>query len=196
MGIHIELYNKTKEYLRTLEEKYTDATQQLEEAKNYGDASENSELDAAKENFLYILREIEKCKTILSQPILKAHSTDIIEEGCIISLAMYGPYNTPQLKKISLDTSTDNSSTSMSLFKSVQEKFPLIVNGIFLVGGSAEFHNIIDDKVLDINSPVCNAILGKSSGIFEIAIPAGFSTIVVQKLQNKKGSDTGYELYN
>lgn len=202
MGIHIELYNKTKNYLTTLEERQKAALQELNEAKGFGDLSENSEFDAAKANLMYLLKEIDKCRSVLNQPILKSHSTDIIEEGCIISLKMYGPYNVPQLEKnnkslekMTLGVSSDTNSNPSTYLQHIIETYPLTLEGVFLFGGSADFHNIVDDNVLDILPPIGSAILGKNSGVFEISIPAGFCTIIVQKLHDKTVSDTGYELY-
>ena len=179
MAVHAGIYEKAQKELSEIDDKLNKARQELKEARELGDLSENSEYDAAKEDISLILRKKEALEKIVNDTVLKIDPSDKIYPGCVIEIDSWGPYREPY--------------GDISGCEKEQE----YLKGTLLYGGSTSDRSFIQDKILSEESPIGKFINGKSSGTYEVRVHDGtYMTIKVTKVMHKYDyNEANYELF-
>lgn len=175
--IHSKLAAKLKGQIEEKEEQLVVAQEQLKEALSFGDLSENAEYTAARKEMHDVMKQLDSLKQISSMPVLPEHDngTDMIEEGCVVSLEVFAVNKEPSPTSVELRVCDD------PLFKS-----------ILLFGGGTPYHTLVKDGVLSADTKMASGLLGKRSGIYEIQVPDGFA--VVRATVLSKGSYADEEI--
>ena len=207
-GLHSVIRAKTIQQVKQLEVTIAERKQELREAANMGDFSENSEFDSAKADLAILLEEQRDIKELLDMPTLTSRNTNIIEPGCIVEIEIYGPNKQPlflhgstannNLKKLNFtsnneryDSKKSESNMTNSGFEFIKDKEPDF-HGILLFGGSTPRHTCLTDHIFLENTPIGLGINGKPAGIYEIEGPSGFLLVNVRKVkEDEKEIQTG-----
>lgn len=136
-----------KRHLEELNTQVDVAAIELQEARAFGDLSENTEYEIAHAKLESLLAERDACEEYLSEPILPIPSGNTVQKGSRIRISMYGPYEVSPMEGSPLE--------------------PLVFKGVLIIGGSAPFHRVIHDFVMDDaspsrTSPILLALLNKA----------------------------------
>ena len=168
-GILRLLYGKVKaEYDETLK-LLNQVHDELDEARQQGDLSENSDYDAAKAKEAKTVKKLAELSDLLESKVLDGSTTPEITPGDVLEIVIYG-----QTKEF-----LDNENLS----KYIESTIPRI-EGRVLFGGATHQMTLTDDFVLSDTCSVGAFICGKPSGIFSIKSPGGFTNIKVSKVQD------------
>ncbi len=153
-----------KKRLSELASELSEASVALDRALAFGDLSENSEYDAAKETMRKLTAERDLLTPLLTYVECESSdSTDNIDEGCIIELWAYG--TTPQ--QLPVDD---------------LEKETAVIHGKLMFGGAVPGWDILNDHALGTDTPVGHFLVGKRSGSYSIQVKDGFVRVRVKKL--------------
>lgn len=168
-GVHYLALNNAKQRL-TVKTKEMDAARvQLDEALKMGDLRENSEYDAARTSVNKLLVELDQLNRVSTmQAVRSADGVDIIQEGSVIDLVIYSLTSTPLV-------------TDSEEFEELKKKTPEF-HGVLGFGATLEFHELLTDKLLSVDTPIGKFLKDKQSGDYSVSVPAGFVNLTVTKL--------------
>lgn len=169
-GVHyLALSSARQRYAETTEE-LDKARVQLDEALQLGDLSENSEYDAAKALVGKLSRQLDDLSSVMAmQSVRSDDHLSIIDEGSIIELTVWKVTRNP----------VKVGSSEFEELKKGQPPF----KGVLMYGASLSIHELLNDRMLSVDTPVGQAIYRKQSGDFSVAVKVGFANISVQKLK-------------
>lgn len=170
-GIHYLMLNRAKAQHEQVKAELLVARKQLAEAVEMGDLRENSEYDAAKDAVGKLTKEAEALQPVMTMAAVRANDgLAMIREGAVIDLTVH------QLTKSPIKPGT-------SEFEKLKEQTP-VFHGVLAFGASLSIHELLNDKVLKVGTPVGAFLLGKRPGDYSIPVPGGFSNVTVSKVFN------------
>ena len=168
-GVHFLARDNVRDRLAQVEREYVEATQAMDEVLKHGDLRESGDYDILKANIGRLTRERDELIPVLGMEAVRSNDAiNLIEEGSIVKLDVWSVTKSP----------VDPGSAAFIELKKGTPAF----SGVLMYGAALNIHELLQDKILSMDAPVSQFLLGKKSGDYSVAVPAGFSNISVEKL--------------
>lgn len=165
-------YDAMRARLTEVEKLYEAAALEVTEAAKFGDLSEASEYDAAKDRLGRIAKEREMLEPVLSMTPLRASDSAVVfEEGSCVTLTIYSVTQEPI-------------SVAQNRVAEFFANTTPIFEGVVMFGGTLPTQDILKDSALSEESTIGRFLLGKPSGYYSIKVPGGFANTMATLMKS------------